>query len=34
MEKFIETLPMWLYLVGAVLFAIGNLIALARAYAQ
>jgi hypothetical protein len=32
MAKFIETLPLWLFLAGAVLFAIGNVLALIRAY--
>jgi hypothetical protein len=31
--KFIETLPLWLGLGGAVLFAISQVIALIRAYA-
>lgn len=33
MAKFIETLPLWLFLAGAIVFTIGAAITLWRAYA-
>ena len=32
MDRLVDTLPLWLFLVGAVLFVIGTAINLARAY--